>query len=63
MAVADQVPGLAAIAREAFTSGMQGAAIAGAAVLAGAAALAAVTLRRVHVRESAKAPELDKVLA
>ncbi|MGN9762893.1 MFS transporter [Streptomyces sp. SD31] len=63
LAVADQVPGLAAAAREAFTEGMQGAAIAGAVVLAGAAVLAAVTLRRVHVRESAKTPEPDKVLA
>ncbi|WP_406495657.1 MFS transporter [Streptomyces sp. NBC_01604] len=49
LAVADQVPGLATAAREAFTSGMQGAAIAGAVVLAGAAVLAAVTLRRVEV--------------
>jgi DHA2 family multidrug resistance protein-like MFS transporter len=63
LAVADQVPGLAAAAREAFTDGMQGAAIAGAVVLAGAAVLAAVMLRRVHVRESAKTPEPDKVLA
>ncbi|MFE7272284.1 MFS transporter [Streptomyces sp. NPDC057623] len=53
LAVADQVPGLATVAREAFTSGMQGAAIAGAVVLAGAAVLAAVTLRRVEVRERA----------
>ncbi|MDO0911554.1 MFS transporter [Streptomyces sp. DT2A-34] len=63
LAVADQVPGLAAVAREAFTDGMRGAAIAGAVVLAGAAVLAAVTLRRVHVREPAKASEPDKVLA
>ncbi|CAM5523826.1 MFS transporter OS=Streptomyces alboniger OX=132473 GN=CP975_25330 PE=4 SV=1 [Streptomyces alboniger] len=48
LAVADRVPGLAAAAREAFTSGMQGAAIAGAVVLAGAAVLAAVTLRKVR---------------
>ncbi|WP_031485288.1 MFS transporter [Streptomyces bicolor] len=51
LAVADQVPGLAAAAREAFTSGMQGAAIAGAVLLVGAAVLAAVTLRRVQVGE------------
>ncbi|MFE0249998.1 MFS transporter [Streptomyces sp. NPDC059010] len=53
LAVADQVPGLARVAREAFTSGMQGAAIAGAVLLAGAAALAVLTLRRVEVREHA----------
>ncbi|CCK27266.1 transmembrane efflux protein [Streptomyces davaonensis JCM 4913] len=51
LAVADRVPGLATVAREAFTSGMQGAAIAGAVVLAGAAVLAGITLRRVEVRE------------
>ncbi|MBX9395528.1 MFS transporter [Streptomyces sp. TRM72054] len=53
LAVADQLPGLAAAARAAFTSGMQGAAIAGAVLLAGAAVLAAVTLRRVEVRQRA----------
>ncbi|WP_328879024.1 MFS transporter [Streptomyces sp. NBC_00299] len=53
LAVADGVPGLATLAREAFTSGMQGAAIAGAVLLAGAAVLAAVTLRRVEIREPA----------
>ncbi|MFF6978862.1 MFS transporter [Streptomyces sp. NPDC008343] len=53
LAVADRVPGLATLAREAFTSGMQGAAIAGAVLLAGAAVLAAVTLRRVGIREPA----------
>ncbi|MFD0005694.1 MFS transporter [Streptomyces sp. NPDC127178] len=53
LAVADRVPGLATLAREAFTSGMQGAAIAGAVLLAGAAVLAAVTLRRVEIREPA----------
>ncbi|KUM67573.1 MFS transporter [Streptomyces curacoi] len=63
LAVADRVPGLATVAREAFTSGMQGAALAGAVTLAGAAALAAVTLRRVHVPQSADAPEPDKVPA
>ncbi|MFD7133238.1 MFS transporter [Streptomyces sp. NPDC059894] len=46
LAVADRVPGLAAVAREAFTDGMRGAAITGAVVLAGAAVLAAVTLRQ-----------------
>ncbi|WP_327593481.1 MFS transporter [Streptomyces chartreusis] len=51
LAVADRTPDLATAAREAFTSGMQGAAIAGAVLLAGAAVLAAVTLRRVEVRE------------
>ncbi|MDC0771142.1 MFS transporter [Streptomyces sp. HD] len=51
LAVADQVPGLATVAREAFTSGMQGAAIAGAVVLAGAAVVASVALRRVEIRE------------
>ncbi|MFJ8632876.1 MFS transporter [Streptomyces sp. NPDC093568] len=51
LAIADRAPGLATAAREAFTSGMQGAAIAGAVILAGAAVLAAVTLRRVEVRE------------
>uniref|UniRef100_A0AAU1HTB4 MFS transporter n=1 Tax=Streptomyces sp. NBC_00180 TaxID=2903632 RepID=A0AAU1HTB4_9ACTN len=58
LAVADRVPGLATLAREAFTSGMQGAAIAGAVLLAGAAVLAAVTLRRVEIREPAcKTPD------
>ncbi|MGV9556202.1 MFS transporter [Streptomyces sp. NPDC003522] len=46
LAVADRVPGLAGAAREAFTNGMQGAAVTGAVLLAGAAVLAAVTLRR-----------------
>ncbi|MFF7278943.1 MFS transporter [Streptomyces griseorubiginosus] len=49
LAVADRFPGLATTAREAFTSGMQGAAIAGAVLLVGAAVLAALTLRRVPV--------------
>ncbi|MCX5526711.1 MFS transporter [Streptomyces bobili] len=48
LALADEVPGLATVAREAFTSGMNGAAIAGAVLLAGAAVLAAVTLRGVR---------------
>ncbi|MFG3010804.1 MFS transporter [Streptomyces cinerochromogenes] len=54
LAEAAHVPGragasLLATAREAFTSGMQGAAIAGAVILALAAAGAAVTLRRIEV--------------
>ncbi|CAL9449616.1 MFS transporter [Streptomyces sp. enrichment culture] len=58
LAVADRLPGragdaLATAAREAFTQGMQSAAIAGAVVLAGAAVLAATTLRRVRVHEEA----------
>ncbi|MEU3840700.1 MFS transporter [Streptomyces sp. NPDC028635] len=54
LAVAGKVPGLAAVAREAFTQGMQGAAIAGAVLLAGAGVAAAVTLRGVRVREQAE---------
>ncbi|WP_330348312.1 MFS transporter [Streptomyces sp. NBC_00582] len=50
LAVADRVPGLATAAREAFTSGMQGAAIAGAVLLTGAAVAATVTLRRIRVK-------------
>ncbi|MEU0178958.1 MFS transporter [Streptomyces massasporeus] len=58
LAVADRLPGragdaLATAAREAFTSGMHTAAVTGAVLLAGAAAAAAVTLRRVRVRENA----------
>ncbi|MBO4254738.1 MFS transporter [Streptomyces griseorubiginosus] len=49
LALADRVPGLATVAREAFTNGMQGAAIAGAVLLAGAAALAARALRGIRV--------------
>ncbi|PBC61057.1 MFS transporter [Streptomyces sp. Tue6028] len=57
LAVARQLPGdtgqaLATAAREAFTHGMQAAAIAGTVVLLGAAALATATLRKVHVREA-----------
>ncbi|MEV2217232.1 MFS transporter [Streptomyces sp. NPDC050997] len=63
LAVADRVPGLAAVAREAFTSGMQGAAIAGALVLAGAAALTTVTLRRVSVRQVPKTAEPERATA
>ncbi|MGC0206398.1 MFS transporter [Streptomyces levis] len=52
LAVAGRLPGragdaLAATAREAFTSGMNAAALAGAAVLLGAAVFAALTLRRI----------------
>jgi DHA2 family multidrug resistance protein-like MFS transporter len=62
LAVAHQLPGdtgaaLVRAAREAFTSGMQAAAIAGAVLLLGAAVLASATLRRVRVRETgAEAP-------
>ncbi|MFJ9727606.1 MFS transporter [Streptomyces sp. NPDC101209] len=49
LAAADRIPGLAATAREAFTHGMQGAAIAGAVLLAAAAVLAARTLRGIRV--------------
>ncbi|KUM91529.1 MFS transporter [Streptomyces cellostaticus] len=57
LAVAGQLPGragdaLATAAREAFTTGMHGAALAGTAVLALAAVAAATTLRRVHVRQT-----------
>jgi MFS transporter, DHA2 family, multidrug resistance protein len=56
LAVAGHLPGrtgdaLATAAREAFTDGMQGAAIAGAVVLAGAAAAATTTLRRSRVSD------------
>ncbi|MEU0194422.1 MFS transporter [Streptomyces afghaniensis] len=58
LAVAEQLPGragdvLAHAAREAFTSGMRGAALAGAVTLLGAAVLAAVVLRRVPVHDNA----------
>jgi DHA2 family multidrug resistance protein-like MFS transporter len=57
LAVAAQLPGragdaLATTAREAFTSGMQGAAIAGTVVLAGAAALAVRALRGTRVGDN-----------
>ncbi|MFF7188006.1 MFS transporter [Streptomyces sp. NPDC008222] len=66
LAVAGRLPGhagdaLAAAAREAFTKGMHGAAIAGAVVLAGAA-VAAATLRRIHVRQTTAA-EPERVSA
>jgi DHA2 family multidrug resistance protein-like MFS transporter len=56
LAVAAKLPGragdaLATTAREAFTSGMQGAAIAGAVLLVGAAALAARALRGIRVTD------------
>ncbi|MFI9174700.1 MFS transporter [Streptomyces lincolnensis] len=46
LAVADRFPGLATTAREAFTHGMQGAAIAGTVLLAGAACLTPLALRQ-----------------
>ncbi|MEU1401104.1 MFS transporter [Streptomyces sp. NPDC005728] len=66
LAVAGRVPGrtgdaLATAAREAFTSGMHGAALAGTAVLALAAIVATTTLRRIHIRET-PAPETEKAL-
>ncbi|MET9891471.1 MFS transporter [Streptomyces sp. NPDC006465] len=62
LAVAGQLPGdagqaLAQAAREAFTNGMQAAAIAGVILLLGAAALATATLRKVPVHETEEAPE------
>ncbi|KUN17475.1 MFS transporter [Streptomyces antibioticus] len=57
LAVADRVPGLATVAREAFTSGMQGAAIGGAVFLTLAAVVAAVTLRGVETPEPVAEPE------
>ena len=61
--MADRLAGLATAAREAFTSGMQGAAIAGAVLLVGAAGLAALTLRGVEVRKGLPEPEPEKSLA
>ncbi|CAM5679452.1 MFS transporter [Streptomyces griseomycini] len=69
LAVAGRLPedagdALATTAREAFTSGMHGAAIAGAVVLTTAALLASATLRRVRVREEAdtrNAGQADRV--
>ncbi|MFF3848333.1 MFS transporter [Streptomyces sp. NPDC002328] len=57
LAVADRFPGLAPVAREAFTDGMRAAALAGAVVLAAAGALAAATLRRAQTREHTKTPD------
>ncbi|MFF8194700.1 MFS transporter [Streptomyces bobili] len=62
LAVAGRLPGragdaLATAAREAFTSGMHGAAIAGAVALAGAGVLAAISLRRVQLPEHRKTPD------
>ena len=56
LALAAQLPGrtgdaLATAARQAFTNGMQGAAIAGTVLLLGAAALAARALRGIHVAD------------
>ncbi|MBA2809190.1 MFS transporter [Streptomyces sp. KM273126] len=64
LAVAEQLPGragdaLAAAAREAFTSGMHGAAIAGALVLLGAAVAGAVVLRGVRM-PAVEAAEREK---
>ncbi|MPY32130.1 MFS transporter [Streptomyces adustus] len=55
LALAGRLPGrtgdaLAAAARASFTDGMQAAGIAGAALLIAAAVLAAVTLRKIHVK-------------
>ncbi|SNX64229.1 DHA2 family multidrug resistance protein-like MFS transporter [Streptomyces sp. TLI_55] len=61
LAVADRVPGLATVAREAFTSGMQGAAIGGAVFLTLAAVVAAFALRGVEEREPVREPEKASV--
>ena len=58
--MAQHLPGdtgqaLATAARDAFTSGMQAAAITGAVLLLGAAGLAAATLRGVRVRAAEEA--------
>ncbi|WP_406173720.1 MFS transporter [Streptomyces sp. NBC_00996] len=68
LAVARQLPGdagqaLTTAAREAFTSGMQAAAIAGAVLLLGAAVLATATLRKVQVPEAAETAETAESLA
>ncbi|MBN0046160.1 MFS transporter [Streptomyces actuosus] len=57
LAAAEREPGLAAVAREAFTNGMHAAAIAGALLLLGAAALAARTLRGMPVRGEQATPD------
>ncbi|CAM5630356.1 MFS transporter [Streptomyces violaceorubidus] len=70
LAVAAELPGraagdaLATAAREAFTDGMQGAAIAGALLLLGAAVSAALGLRHIRVRpeaETANAGQADQL--
>jgi DHA2 family multidrug resistance protein-like MFS transporter len=69
LAVAHRLPGgagdaLVRAAREAFTSGMQAAAIAGVVLLLGAAGVASATLRRVRVREvGAEAPHSEQAPA
>ncbi|MBC2867529.1 MFS transporter [Streptomyces mexicanus] len=68
LAVAGQLPGqagrdLAAAAREAFTHGMQGAALAGAAVLVVAAAVAGTALRRIRVQDSEPAARAEEAKA
>ncbi|MFD7713952.1 MFS transporter [Streptomyces sp. NPDC059786] len=65
LAVAGQLPGragdaLAAAAREAFTSGMQAAAVAGALILVAAGVLAALTLRSVRVRDDIEAVQREE---
>ncbi|MFF7357871.1 MULTISPECIES: MFS transporter [Streptomyces] len=67
LAVAGRLPGrtgdaLATAAREAFTTGMHGAALAGTAVLVLAAIAAATTLRRIHVRETPAADAEEAVV-
>jgi DHA2 family multidrug resistance protein-like MFS transporter len=69
LAVAQRLPGdagtaLARAAREAFTSGMQAAAVAGVVLLLGAAVLASATLRGVRVRtaEPTEAEEAEEAL-
>ncbi|MFJ5779410.1 MFS transporter [Streptomyces sp. NPDC093094] len=65
LAVARQMPGrtgeaLATAAREAFTHGMQTAAVVGAVLLLAAAALAALGLRGIQVREQTPEPEPEQ---
>ncbi|MCX4905198.1 MFS transporter [Streptomyces sp. NBC_00878] len=67
LAVARHLPdragdALVTTAREAFTSGMQAAAIAGTVLMLGAAVLAALTLRQVRVRDT-ECEEPEKTLA
>ncbi|MGW0706837.1 MFS transporter [Streptomyces sp. NPDC002643] len=69
LAVAEQLPAptgtsLAAAAREAFTNGMQWAAVAGATTLLVAAAVAVAALRTVRVRETCEQPpQRDRAVA